>query len=163
MRNVLVTGLCLGCAALPAVAGERPRPTLKAAANAIAAHAASWSIRDKRAPDGARPQPFTLPVASTQSKPLPRLTLLAESAPKRAADGAVPTRWGPGSTLSEVTARAGASYAVDDVMNAQPKPRRRGSPLSAALVLRLDGQDDSPAFSVGGGGVAAAMWRAVPK
>lgn len=163
MRNVLVAGLCMGCAALPAFAEERPRPTLKAAAGVIAASSALWSARDKRVPDGTRLQPFMLPVASTQSKPLPRLTPLDQSAAKRSAGMALPTRWGPGSTLPEVTARAGASYAVDDVMNAQPKPRRRGSPLSAALVLRLDGQDDSPAFSVGGGGVAAAMWRAVPK
>lgn len=163
MRNVLLVGLCLGCAALPAFAGERPRPNLKATASAIATRTAFWSARDKRAPDGSKLQPFTLPLASTQAKPLPRLTLLAEPAAKRVAGLTAPTRWGPGSTLPEVTARAAASYAVDDVMNAQPKPRRRGSPLSAALVLRLDGQDDSPAFSVGGGGVAAAVWRAVPK
>jgi hypothetical protein len=48
-------------------------------------------------------------------------------------------------------------------MNEQQKPRHRKSALSTALVLRLDGQDDSPAFSVGGGGVAAAVWRVVPK
>ncbi|NIJ18544.1 hypothetical protein FHS95_000213 [Sphingomonas naasensis] len=163
MRNVLTMGLVLGCAAIPALAGERPQPILKTAANTLAAHAPLWAARDKRTPVASGLQPFTLPAASAQPKPVPRLTLLAEPVPKRAAELSTPTRWGPGATLPQVTARAGASYAVDDVMNARPKPRRRGSPLSAALVLRLDGQDDSPAFSVGGGGVAAAVWRAVPR
>lgn len=163
MRNVLAMGLLLGCAAVPALAGERPRPILKNAANALATPAALWSARDKRTPVASGLQPFTLPAASAQSRPVPRLTLVAEPAPKRVAELSARTRWGPGSTLPDATARAGASYAVDDVMNAQPRPRRRGSALSTALVLRLDGQDDSPAFSVGGGGVAAAVWRAVPR
>jgi hypothetical protein len=104
-----------------------------------------------------------LPAGTARLQALPKATLLAEQLVKRSDDASEQVAWGPGSTLPEVTARAGGSYAVYDVMRAQPRPRHRESALSTALVLRLDGEDDSPAFSVGGGGVAAAVWRAVPR
>ncbi len=40
-------------------------------------------------------------------------------------------------------------------------PRVRRSALDTMLVLRIDGQEESPTFSVGGG-VAAAVWNAIP-
>lgn len=119
--------------------------------------------RDAPTPLGTTPQPFMLPAGTARLQPLPQLTVTAERTSRRTADASAPAAWGPGSTLPEVTARAGGSYAVYDVMREQPRPRHRKSALSTALVLRLDGQDDSPAFSIGGGGVAAAVWRAVPK
>jgi len=104
-----------------------------------------------------------LPAAATP-RILPKATVLAGQSAKRTdGEASEPVAWGPGSTLPEITARAGGSYAVYDVMRAQPRPRHRESALSTALVLRLDGEADSPAFSVGGGGVAAAVWRAVPR
>lgn len=119
--------------------------------------------RDAPTPLGTTPQPFMLPAGTARLQPLPQLTVTAERTSRRTADASAPAAWGPGSTLPEVTARAGGSYAVHDVMSEQPRPRHRKSALSTALVLRLDGQDESPAFSIGGGGVAAAVWRAVPK
>jgi hypothetical protein len=68
-----------------------------------------------------------------------------------------------GEASPEVTMGAGGSYAVSDALSAVRKPRFRRSPLGALLVLRIDGQEESPAFSVGGGGVAAAVWRMVPR
>lgn len=142
----------------PAVAGDRPGRS-KMLANLPKAAAAAG--RDAPLLGRTTPQPFMLPAASAPLRPAPRVALVAETAVKT--KGAEPAPWGAGSTLPQVTAHAGGSYAVYDVMRAQPRPRHRGSALSTALVLRLDGQDDSPAFSVGGGGVAAAVWRAVPR
>ena len=61
--------------------------------------------------------------------------------------------------FAEVTARAGARYAVGDAL---ADHRRVGPPRSAfdaMLVFRIDGSNDSPPLSVGGG-VAGAMWKA---
>ncbi|RYE02441.1 MAG: hypothetical protein EOP61_08650 [Sphingomonadales bacterium] len=62
-----------------------------------------------------------------------------------------------------VTASANGFYAVRDLMEHR-KPRAfRPTPLSAMLVLRIDGRSDSPPISIGGGGVAAALWRIMPQ
>ena len=71
--------------------------------------------------------------------------------------------WSPLAMADEATSNAGGSYAVSDAFARMPKPRVRHSALSAALVLRIDGQEDSPLLSVGGGGVAAAMWKMRPQ
>jgi hypothetical protein len=145
--------------ASPAVAGERSgvssRPiALAAFIKDPAARRAPASASDK-----SLPQRFMLPAGSARLERLPETVLTGE--PRQVSSSA--TAWGPGSTLPEVTARAGGSYAVHDILRDQPRPRHRKSPLSAAFVLKLDGNDESPAFSVGGGGVAAAVWQAVPK
>ena len=61
-----------------------------------------------------------------------------------------------------LTSVRGGSWAVYDTLADHRKPRFRRSPLSTMLVLRIDGQEDSPPISVGGGGVAAALWRVMP-
>ncbi|MCX8477553.1 MAG: hypothetical protein MT490_17325 [Sphingomonas sp.] len=163
MRKGLPVCLILCGLPLSAVAGERSGAILKNRILANVSKPLGALRRDAPAPLGTTPQRFMLPAGTARLQPLPRVTVLAERGPRRAGNGAAPAAWGPGSTLPEVTARAGGSYAVYDVMRDQPRPRHRKSPLSTALVLRLDGKDDSPSFSVGGGGVAAAVWRAVPK
>lgn len=111
-----------------------------------------------------KPMTFDLPASAArldQVRPVSTTTIVRSS---RSEDATLlRDQWNSGITLPEVTSDAGGSYAVQDTFNREPKPRRRGSPLAAAFVLRLDGQADSPAFSVGGGGVAAAMWRAIPR
>ena len=160
MLKAVVACVILCGMSFPVLAGER-NGVAKVRTNMPKASAAP--DRDPPARVRAVPRPFMLPVAATP-RALPKITALAGQSAKRTADDASePAAWGPGSTLPEVTARAGGSYAVYDVMRAQPKPRHRESALSTALVLRLDGEDDSPPFSVGGGGVAAAVWRAVPR
>jgi hypothetical protein len=160
MLKAVVACVILCGMSFPVVAGERTG-VAKARANMLKASAAPG--RDPLARIRAAPRPFMLPAGATPQV-LPKATLLAGQSAKRTDDNASEqAAWGPGSTLPEVTARAGGSYAVYDVMRAQPRPRHRESALSTALVLRLDGEDDSPAFSVGGGGVAAAVWRAVPR
>lgn len=66
--------------------------------------------------------------------------------------------------LSPVTADDNGTYAVRDALADHRKPRvSRPSVLNAMFVLRIDGKDDSAPFSVGGGGVAAALWKAMPQ
>ncbi|ATY31469.1 hypothetical protein [Sphingomonas psychrotolerans] len=142
---------------VPVWAGERSgaRSRTIARAGLIKDPAA---LRAPASASSAVPQRFMLPAGGARLERLPEPLTEKGQAPSAEAG-----RWGPGSTLPEVTARAGGSYAVHDILRDQPRPRHRGSALSTAFVLKLDGDADSPAFSVGGGGVAAAMWRAVPK
>ncbi|MBB5709190.1 hypothetical protein [Sphingomonas xinjiangensis] len=65
--------------------------------------------------------------------------------------------------ITETTADDGGRYAVSDTLSDYRKPRFRRSALGTMLTLRLDGETESPAFSVGGGGVAAVVWQAMPK
>lgn len=161
MRKGLLVCVILSGVPTMAAAGERSATTPHNRALANASKPLAALRRD--APLGAKPQPFMLPAGTARLHPLPRVTVSGERSPRGAADASAPAIWGPGSTLPEVTARAGGRYAVHDILSEQRKPRHRKSALSTALVLRLDGEDESPAFSVGGGGVAAAVWRVVPK
>lgn len=163
MRKGLLACVVLCGLPLTAVAGERSGATSKSRILVNLVNPLAALGRDAPVPLGTTPQPFMLPAGTARLQRLPQVTLTTERTSRRTADASAPAAWGPGSTLPEVTARAGGSYAVYDVMSEQQRPRHRKSPLSTALVLRLDGQDDSPAFSIGGGGVAAAVWRAVPK
>lgn len=60
---------------------------------------------------------------------------------------------------SEITARAGARYAVGDTLADHRRVGPPRSALDAMLVLRIDGRNESPPLSLRGG-VAGAMWRA---
>lgn len=60
------------------------------------------------------------------------------------------------------TSVRGSSWAVYDILSDYRKPRFRRSALSTMLVLKIDGKEDTSSISVGGGGVAAAMWKAMP-
>jgi hypothetical protein len=161
MLKIVIIGVLCGVS-LPALAGERSR-------SLAPSYAIARLIKD---PASHRPaplagsvssQPFMLPPGDARIDGLPQPTLTAEAARRSSNAVSRPDVWDMDAALPDATARAGGSYAVYDIMRDQRKPRHRGSPLSAALVLKLDGNDDSPAFSVGGGGVAAAMWRAVPR
>ncbi len=72
--------------------------------------------------------------------------------------------WRVTDRLGVTTKSASGFYAVRDVLMDHRKPRVfRPSAFSTMLILRIDGKDESPAFSVGGGGVAAAVWKAMPR
>lgn len=67
-------------------------------------------------------------------------------------------------TLTQnLTSDAGGSYAVRDTMRDMRRPHIRKSALSTALVLKIDGNDDTASVGVGGGGVAQAVWRSIPR
>jgi hypothetical protein len=60
------------------------------------------------------------------------------------------------------TSARGGSWAVSDALSDHRKPRFRRSALSTMLVLKIDGKEDTSTVSVGGGGVASALWKAMP-
>jgi len=60
------------------------------------------------------------------------------------------------------TSVRGSSWAVHDILSDYRKPRFRRSALSTMLVLKIDGKEDTSPVSLGGGGVAQAVWKAMP-
>ena len=73
--------------------------------------------------------------------------------------GRPPPAWRVSGRLPPVTADASGYYAVRDTLAQYRKPRGlRPSALSTALTLRLDGVEESPPFSIEGGGLPAAVW-----
>ena len=63
---------------------------------------------------------------------------------------------------TDPTSARGGTWAVYDTLSDHRKLRFRRSPLSTMLVLRIDGEEDSRPLSVGGGGVASALWQVLP-
>jgi len=153
---------CAMTAPLPASAEEADTATIRADALAML-HVERVPGRERSAPErllsASKPARFTLPVASARLAPRPlalRFTRRDE-----------PRQPEPGDETAFAAARddmaAGtASRAVRDALADHPKPRIPRSPLSTALVLRLDGDRASPPISVGGGGVAGAVWGMLP-
>lgn len=164
LRSLVICSLACA-AATPAIAGDKPAK-LDPAARALRLPAEPLAYGTARI----KPRGVSLPAESTSSaKPLSAnfVKLSAEAAPKARRFDYDEVRAMPGWRLTdertETTAAAGGTYAVGDILSSQRKPRFRGSPLGALLVLRIDGQEDSPPISVGGGGVAAAVWKVVPR
>jgi hypothetical protein len=156
MRDTLVCCAVLCALSCPALAGERSGVSSRPIAIAgLVKDPAGLRIPEPAA-DKTLPQRFMLPAGNARLERLPEASLIVEG--RVAKTIAIEPEAPP-----EVTARAGGRYAVYDILREQPRPRHRNSPLSAAFVLKIDGSDDSPPFSVGGGGVAAAVWQAVPK
>ena len=154
IQGLLAGALCL--VSIPAMAGNRsaaavPPPSILTASVHTPEHALRHSM----------PQAFMLPAGTARLQPLSplRATRTALHGAPAIVDG---TAWEPAVAI-ERTAYANGSYAVRDAMSRQFRPRQPRSPLGAAFVLRLDGKDDSPPFSIGGGGVAAAVWKVVPR
>jgi hypothetical protein len=159
------------CLSMPATAGDKPKvksgPVLVSAAGAVlrsdtrvsAGRAAAGAAASRRAGGDV----FVLPPApGGLERRVSSATLLRSEAAERPSriDASLDAAAQP---RPEVTGSAGGSYAVRDYFAAQPRPRQRRSPLGAMFVLRLDGQEESPSFSVGGGGVPAALWGVMPK
>ncbi|MBO9623149.1 MAG: hypothetical protein J7500_10600 [Sphingomonas sp.] len=162
-------GTTFGCAVLltavvaqPALAGERKAVALVPEARATLLPDVQPSAGRARVVT-LQPAPFVLPSRST---PLDRrgsgafVTRVdlraADILLRRSRDERVPGD--PSIELGQ-----GADRAVRDTLDDHRKPRQPRSALSTALVLRIDGNSDSPPLSVGGGGVAGAMWRLLPR
>lgn len=153
----------------PAMAGGRPGDK-PAAPRAVALNDATSVLRPTRnpAPGAGAPVRFSLTPVGCRPDQHPNRSNLSISTPAKAMrrfDLGEMDRDGSSDSLrlTEGTADDGGRYAVRDALSDYRKPRFRRSALGTMLVLRLDGEEESPAFSVGGGGVAAAVWRAVPR
>jgi hypothetical protein len=153
---VLCTLACT--AAIPALAGDKP------------ARSTPGAVAIER---GAKPLAYGSPGTAAQpairfSEPrkldVIRLSGTALPQPRRFdyADAPAQPDWRV-TDVSARTAEDGGRYAVGDYFSSQRKPRFRRSALGALLVFKIDGEDDSPPLSVGGGGVASAVWQALPK
>lgn len=151
---VLCTLAC--AAAIPALAGDKPArtPPGAIALERVAKPVAYGSLAEAPAIRFSEPRKLDIIRLSGTALPQPRRFdyVDAQAQPDwRVTDA------------SARTAEDGGRYAVGDYFSAQRKPRFRRSALGALLVLRIDGEDESPAVSVGGGGVASAVWQALPK
>lgn len=127
------------------------------------------SVQPDRAPAARSFDRFSLPaqaagldrgaMSSDLVPPLPR----PADQPFSLAHGEQAVRSQPSLRLTETTSGDGGRHAVHEALSDHRKPRVRRSALGTMLTLRLDGEAESPSFSVGGGGVAAVVWQAVPK
>lgn len=139
---------------LPALAEERDGVPIKAETRAILPE--EVVSRKARA---ARPVPFQLPARAVPAGRRAQPLLSTASGATAAFD--LP---GEGAPSSRPAANAeGASRAVREALDDHRKPRQPRSVFSTALVLRVDGDGDSPSLSVGGGGVASAVWGLFPR
>jgi hypothetical protein len=163
MHKALIFCVIVCGISCPALAGERSGVSSRPIALAGLIKDPATLNAPAPAADSVLPQRFMLPARGARLERLPEAPLAGEGSQASSGIAAETVAWGPGSTLPEVTARAGGSYAVHDILRDQRRSRHPKSPLSTAFVLRLDGDDDSPAFSVAGGGVAGAVWQAVPR
>ena len=165
--SVCAVSLMLGS---PALAGGRPHDdAVSAGGSALKREAKAVQPGSNRTPAARSSVRFALPAqAQTFGQPTIRSSL-AMSTPRRAGPSfnLVPGNQGDAVQtslrLAETTSGDGGRHAVHDALSDHRKPRFRRSALGTMLTLRLDGEPESPAFSVGGGGVAAAVWQAVPK
>ncbi|HVJ03584.1 MAG TPA: hypothetical protein VM662_15505 [Sphingomonas sp.] len=147
--------LLLTASALPALAGERKPVALVTEARAVPLVDAGSGTGKGRAAS-LRPIPFALPVRSAPLAPTRVDLRTGGEVNRQRRDERVPGD--PSVALGQ-----GAGRAVRDTLDDHRKPRQPRSALSTALVLRIDGNRDSPPLSVGGGGVAGAMWRLLPR
>jgi hypothetical protein len=172
LKGLLLCTLACG-AASPAAAGDKSAPVLTPSVKAVSVGKDRITYGTRKVapvvastPDS-HPATFAMPAGAAALRP-------SSGAPLLAGDTrALNTRfvlvhtdaaaWDTPAVLPSVTADAGASYAVTEALNDRYKPRQRRSTIRTVLSLHLDGQEDSPSFSVGGSAVTAAMWRAVPR
>jgi hypothetical protein len=162
--------LCAAACAAPTtvMAGEKDLPSVPNLKASLAANDVARSVPGRKV-SSVRPSAY-VPIAYRglergDVRSIPVTTI--PQAPLRAVSVAelqtLPS-WHLASldTESNATSARGGSWAVHDTLSDHRKPRFRRSAFSTMLVLRIDGQEDSAPLSVGGGGVAAALWQAVP-
>lgn len=167
IKGLLVCAVSL-VVAMPAMAGDRPGAKTPAPRAVALNEATSMALPNRDLAPGTRaPIRFSLPPEdSTHLRSIRSdLSISVPVKSMRRFDLGETGTNAPSESLrlTEGTADDGGRYAVRDTLSDYRKPRFRRSALGTMLVLRIDGQEESPAFSVGGGGVAAAVWRAVPK
>lgn len=174
MNRGLLLGVVACVSSWPACAGDKPAPGLVADSRAVLLADARLSAPLQKLlgqkllhsdAGGARmPAPVLPRVAvftlDARAAPAQLLTAAPRGAAPLAATGVRPQQqWRVPGLVSSITGLRAGSDAVRETLATL---RLRGgprSPLKTMFVLRIDGQEDSPPFSIGGGGVAAALWR----
>ncbi len=168
----MLKGLLLSAAACAApttvIAGDKDLPIVPNLKAIVAADAGARPAPGRKVA-AATPPSFT-PIAyrglergdisaATVSQPPIRLQSTATVADLKSAHS-----WHLAVTENSenATSARGGSWAVYDALSDHRKPRFRRSALSTMLVLKIDGKEDTSTVSVGGGGVASALWKAMP-
>jgi hypothetical protein len=163
--------LCAAACAAPTtvLAGEKDLPIVPNLSMLLAANGAA-----RAAPSGRSvvpPRPTYLPIAyhgverreGTAMRPVPQEPTVLDTS-----FSIEQLRTLPSWHLAKLdigkntTSVRGSSWAVHDILSDYRKPRFRRSALSTMLVLRIDGKEESAPLSLGGGGVAQALWKAMP-
>lgn len=165
--------LCAAACAAPTtvMAGDKDLPVVSNLKAQLAAHNAVRSAPPGRAV--VAPKPMFLPIAYRGVERGDHFTLPARPVPvDNAGDQAsfsieqlrTQADWHlPKLDIGKnTTSVRGSSWAVDDILSDHRKPRFRRSALSTMLVLKIDGKEESAPISLGGGGVAQALWKAMP-
>ena len=150
--------LCLIVSA-PASGAERDSTPLTASADAVPLAAETSPSRKAKPAGAARPTAFVLPARSAPVQRRDAIQLLGDPTSAAALD----LRGEREPSGRPADSAEGASRAVRETLNDYPKPRQPRTALSTALVLRIDGNNDSPPLSVGGGGVAGVLWGMRPR
>ncbi|MES2443815.1 MAG: hypothetical protein V4574_13370 [Pseudomonadota bacterium] len=158
--------------AMPAAAGERP-------GYSPAPDALRLLLQDDHATAGPQARPvMRAPGIAAPAEPLPdtltrfEALMLPMAALPGGQGGDIESpfaleasepvaAWRP-AALESMTSTFGARYAISDAMRNHQRPRRRYSALDTMLTFRLDGEEETRSFSVGGA-VAGAVWRMLPK
>ena len=164
-----VCAIVLMGVASPAAAGERP-------GYSATPDALTLLLKDDSTTYGARVPPTGLPVldaatrTATRLEPLPDTIARFEAmmVPARMALPAVPgvealsftMAMDPGAAESPA-ASFDARRAIHDAMADYPRPFRRRAMLDTMLTFRLDGEEKTRSFTVGG--IAGAVWGALPR
>jgi hypothetical protein len=151
------------------MAGDRDLPIIPNLKALLAADGAA-RVAPGRSGIPARPATF-LPIAYRGVERVAIHTLPASSVPQQPVEATfsvaelrVRPSWHitAGENETATTSARGGSWAVYDTLSDHRKPRFRSSVMSTMLVLRIDGKEESAPISLGGGGVAAALWKAMP-
>lgn len=163
--------LCAAACAAPTtvLAGDKDLPIVPNLKAMLAADGAARSAPGRKVPPTARPASF-VPIAyrglergglstTSVSQPPVRVQSVTSVAELKAARD-----WHLSvvENSENATSARGGSWAVYDTLSDHRKPRFRRSALSTMLVLRIDGKENTSPVSVGGGGVASALWKAMP-
>lgn len=165
--SVCAVSLILGT---PALADERPRDdAVIPGSSGVKVDTASLRPSRSRVPSGQSFDRFALPAQALkfdqramQPDLVPPLARPADQ-PFTPVQGDQEITRQTSLRLTETTSSDGGRYAVHEALSDHRKLRFRRSALGTMLTLRLDGEAESPPFSVGGGGVAAVVWQALPK
>lgn len=174
MNRGLLLGFVACVASWPACAGDKPAPGLVADSRAVLLADARLSASlqkllgqkllhtgagEARLPAPVLPR-MTIFTLDARAAPTQLLTATArEGAPLAATSARPQAQWRVPGLVSSIAGLRAGSDAVRETMASL---RLRGgprSPLKTMFVLRIDGKEDSPPFSIGGGGVAAALWK----
>lgn len=164
----LVCAIVLMGAAAPATAGERPGYSAAPDALSLLLQDDSATYRASIPLTGLPPRLDATPRTDTLAEPLPDTLARFEAlmVPARMALPSVPGVEALSFTMAADEAAMPATTfdarrAIADAMADHPRPFRRRAMLDTMLTFRLDGEEKTRSFTMGG--IAGAVWGVLPR